>query len=174
MKFQDMIYYSKSEGMFLLAEGRHLGYHYVIISYMTHPCCYVEITNPEHPYYKKQYDDIDIQTGGTISYSRRYLKIPDENGNITQHNGGWWIGWDYMRTGYHNFNIPEEEMSDIEKAIADRHKWTTEELIEECESVIYQLASKIEWNDIFDRWTEPGEYQKNKELGRIESLNNKS
>ena len=168
-----MIYFPDTDHMSLLAEGRHLGYRYIILSYMTHPCCYVQITNPEHPYYRKQYEKMDLQMGGTLSYSRRYLRYPDEK-EIVQDNEGWWIGWDYMRTGYHNFGISEDLMDDTQKEIAHRHAWTTEELIEECESVIYQLASKIKWNDIFDRWTDKGEYLKNKELGRIEGLNNKS
>ena len=78
---------------------------------MTHPCCYIQITDKNHPFYKKQYTNIDLDTSGTLSYSRRYLKIPDETDPsiATNDYGGWWIGWDYMRTGYHNFNIPEEE-----------------------------------------------------------------
>ena len=153
-----------NKDVLLLAEGRHLGYHWVVLSYSTHPCCYVQITNPEHPYYHAQYDDIELKTSGIISYSRRYLKIPDENDppTITQNNEGWWIGWDYMRTGFYDYNDDKLEESKT------FHKWTSQELVDECYSVIYQLASKIKWTDIFNRWTEPDEYLKNKELGRIE------
>jgi hypothetical protein len=157
----------------LLAEGRHLGYRYVVISYMTHPCCYIQISDKNHPLYKKHYTNIvDLTTEGTLSYSRRYLRIPDEidpEKFSTDYNG-WWIGWDYMRTGYHNFDIPEEQMSERQKEIASRHKWTTAELVDECFFVIFQLNKRTDWTDIFKDWTEPYEYQKNKEKGHIEAL----
>ena len=169
MKLKEMEYFPETNGMILLAEGRHLGYRYEVISYMTHPCCYIQITNPEHPWYRRQYERMELDISGTLSYSRRYLKIPDENGEY-QNDDGWWIGWDYMRTGYHNFGIPKDEMSPVQKEIAARHAWTTDELIQECENAITQIAAKIEWTDIFERWTEPNEYLKNRELGRIEGL----
>lgn len=161
--------------MKLLAEGRHLGYRYVVISYMTHPCCYIQITDKNHPFYKKQYTNIELETGGTLSYSRRYLKIPDEvdSEKIITDYDGWWIGWDYMRTGYYNLGIPEEEMTEHQKEINNRHKWTTAELVDECFFVIFQLNTRTNWERIFDDWSEPYEYQKNKEKGHIEALNNK-
>ena len=178
MIFNEMEYLPEpkdnTKTMKLLAEGRHLGYKYVVISYMTHPCCYIQITDKNHPFYKKQYTNIDLDTSGTLSYSRRYLKIPDETDPsiATNDYGGWGIGWEYMRTGYHNFNIPEEEMTEAQKEISARHKWTTAELVDECFYVIFQMNVKVEWNGIFDDWTEPYEYQKNKEKGHIEALNN--
>ena len=143
----------------LLAEGRHLGYHWVVLSFETHPCAYVQIRNPEHPYYHKQYDDIELDLRGTLSYSRRYLKIPDpkDSSIIVQDNEGWWIGWDYMRNyfygdGHKNPNLP---------------RITVKEIIEEVMSVIVQLETKIEWKDNFRPWTKAGDYERDKARGII-------
>lgn len=154
-----MQYSSSPDEKILLAEGRHLGYKYIIISYMTHPCCYIQITQPQHPWYKASYQKIDINIKGTLSYSRNYLDIPDESIGTYRDENGWWIGWDYNR--------PNNEKDSL-------RQWTTNELIDECKTAILTAYSQVNWNGFFEDWTIPGEYERNKKLNRIEKLKHKT
>ena len=162
MIFEQMSYKKERCNPILLAEGRHLGYHWVVISYGTHPCAYVQIRNKEHPCYHKQYDNEifdDLKLYGYLSYSRRYLKIPEPNNpeKTEQDENGWWIGWDYARgVDYRGDGLNP-----------DGKKWTTLEIVEEVMSVIIQLISKIEYNDIFDTWTSQKDYERDKARGII-------
>lgn len=171
MIFKEMEYTKdRLDSPVLLAEGRHLGYHWVILSFGTHPCAYVQITNEEHPYYLKQYDNekVDISVHGGLTYSRRYLKIPDEDGKIAQYNGGWWLGWDYAHGGDYIGYYDNNEVFKNEK------RWTTNAILEDVYSVIYQLATAINWSDIFDRWSKPGDYERDKAKGIIKIEDNKN
>lgn len=163
MIFKEMEYLPEraEKQISLLGEGRHLGFHWVILSYETHPCAYVQILNPKHPLYHEQYDIIQENIklkGGNWSYSRRYLKIPDTGTppKIEQDNDGWWIGWDYA----HIPNCYGDKMNHAKK-------WTTREILDEVYSVIYQLSSIVNWANVNDRWTREGDYERDVQKGII-------
>lgn len=80
----------------VIAKGELLGFEWFVVSYGTHPCCYIKI--PEgHNYFGLDYDDINnlfdypINCHGGLTFSDDHL-LPDmEN--------GWYIGWDYAHLG---------------------------------------------------------------------------
>lgn len=113
----DDIYYSltMSSGK-VLKTNTHAGYHYIIISYGTHPCAYVDLPK-KHPWYELKYDEIPVKCHGGLTYSEKNDKF-------------WRIGWDYAHCDDYSplyFNSPE-----------NFKKWTVEEIVKECESVCNQ------------------------------------
>lgn len=106
-------------------------YDYVIVSYYTHPCAYINIPFG-HPFYEKKYDKIPVECHFGLTYSSGWLleHTPDEK-------SGWWIGWDYAHyTDYAPY------YSEAEVALMNLHKWTTEEVAAEAREVIQQLINK--------------------------------
>lgn len=105
------------------------GFIYHIVTYGTHPCCYIEI--PEgHRYFRVDYDNIDdIDCHGGLTYSG------GDNWFETKHD--WTIGWDYAHCGdlYYLKLIDGGEC----RFMSDK-AWTIEELREEVKEVIKQLA----------------------------------
>lgn len=99
-------------------------YNYYIISYGTHPCCYVELPK-EHKLYGMTYNEIeekyDINVHGGFTYSRPDLLIKDDS---------WFLGWDYAHCWDYSPYLED----------LDLKKWTTDELIGECCDVIAQLV----------------------------------
>ena len=124
-----MIYSSKRKRE-LLGKGKYLDYNYYILNLGTHPTAYVEIPK-NHKYYLKDYDEIDIDVHGGLTYSENYLFI-SKNEKITN---CWFIGWDYAHlgdyTGYEE-NYPEEYR-------IGGKKWTTNEILKDVYSVCMQL-----------------------------------
>lgn len=134
---QEMIY-QKGRICIILDKGIYNGFNYAIVSYGTHPCCYVFLPKG-HKYYGKNYDDIDIVCHGGLTYSGEDLVFnPLENDK-------WVIGWDYAHCddymGYYQLECLSEFNHDHEK------KWTTKELLEDVKEVIKQLAeSEVQQN----------------------------
>ena len=121
---KEMIYEVNSKRE-LLYNGIYKEHHFYIISYGTHPCCYVEI-----PYkskiFKISYMDIEsIDVHGGLTYSSDKLYI----GNNTILNNSWFIGWDYAHF--------DDYVSFLDSI--DGKKWTTAEMIDECKNVINQI-----------------------------------
>ena len=108
-----------------LAQDFYKGYEYLVVSYGTHPCAYVII--PEgHPLTKvADYDDVDVNCHGGCTYLDWGL-----GDFISQEHKV--IGWDYLHLG--DFNGCSSLFSK-----KWTKKWTTEEIIGECEHVIEQL-----------------------------------
>lgn len=55
----------------ILDESRYNSYHYIIVSYGTHPCAYIELPK-EHKFYGRdvyKFDDFPIECHGGITYS---------------------------------------------------------------------------------------------------------
>lgn len=125
---KQMVYQSSSK-IELLDSGICFGYNYYILNLGTHPTAYVEIPK-NNKYYFKDYDEIDIDVHGGLTYSKNYLRL----GNQKIING-WFIGWDYAHfddfTGY-ELNFP------IEFRMCGK-KWTTEEIQADVYSVCQQL-----------------------------------
>lgn len=102
----------------------------MIVSYGTHPCCYVKIPK-DHPVYEKGYDEPPvyyIECHGGITFAQNGYH---PNCIQIEPKDGFWIGWDYNH--YMDFSglFPHENMK----------KWTTEEMYEEVQSVIKQLKA---------------------------------
>lgn len=120
----------------ILHEDIYKGYKFYIVSYGTHPCCYVEIPVTS-PYYEKGYDDIPIFCHGGLTFS----------GERDFANFAWCIGWDFAHAG-DQYGTRWE----------NGHEWLTEELLDECISVIDQLvegspsktAYDLSYTDIYD------------------------
>lgn len=111
--------YQEHGKMELLHDDIYKDYHYYILNLGTHPTAYVEI--PEgHKLWGVEYSNIkDIDVHGGLTYSSKQLM------HIKSNN--WFIGWDYAH------------WNDYMVGINEGKKWTTEEIIEDCKSVIEQV-----------------------------------
>lgn len=105
----------------IAAEGKYHGYRFMIIDRMSHPTAYVEV-KPNHPFFNKidQYDQMDIDVHGRLTYAD-YM------------NDHFYVGWDYAHTG--------DYVAPFGSVDQDK-KWTVDEIIEDCESVINQLIEE--------------------------------
>lgn len=126
----------------VLDKGNYKGFDYAIISYGTHPCCYVFLPRG-HKYYGKSYDEINIDCHGGLTYAEDDLS---SNPIVTDK---WVIGWDYhhcddysglYKTEYLKLlNSGKELMDSFAKMNEGVKKWTTQELLQEVKEVIEQL-----------------------------------
>ena len=141
MKFEDIknimgnteireMEYSRENIRELLCNGIYKGYHFYVLNLGSHPTAYVEIPKTSK-LFGKHYDDIDILVHGGLTYSNDELRI---SSNTTMANS-WFIGWDYAHVGDY---MGYEELFP-EKIRNGGKKWTTEEIINNCISVIDQL-----------------------------------
>ena len=125
MKIKPMIYQTDRK-IELLYKDKYKNYNYYILNLGTHPTAYIEIPKG-NSLYEKHYDDIDILVHGGLTYSDHSLMM------ITSEN--WYIGWDYAH--YDDYmTFMEDIYKDLKMPL---HKWTTEEIIEECKNVIEQI-----------------------------------
>lgn len=125
------------------------GYYIGIMSYGTHPCAYIGLPI-EHPYSGKPYEDIPINCHGELTFSHF--------GNDIQAGGPklewaedvpdfrYWIGWDYAHYndfagGMAEFLKEECQKTGIDIPFEEGHKWTTQEILNECYNVIEQLKA---------------------------------
>lgn len=113
MTMKPMIY-STNKVRETLYKGTHDGYDFEIISFGYHPCAYVTLPK-DHKYTDEDYDEIDIDVHGGLTY-----KILNT------------IGWDYGHC--YDYSPLYEQCTD--------KKWTTEEIFEEVKDVIRQLKEK--------------------------------
>ena len=86
---KEMIYKSKRE-VEVLDSGKYKGFDYLILSLGTHPTAYVRIPKT-HKYFKQEYENIDVDCHGGLTYSSEKVSQSDKK--------GWWIGWDYAHFG---------------------------------------------------------------------------
>jgi len=133
LKNKNEMNYQKERTCFILDKGIYKGFKYSIVSYGTHPCCYVFI--PEnHKYYGVNYDDIDIECHGGLTYSNYDLCFNPVK------NDEWVIGWDYAHWGDYMgyYEIIKSVNHEQDK------KWTIQELYDDVKSVIEQLQEEKE------------------------------
>jgi hypothetical protein len=125
-----MVYQNKRftlDQVIILAEGYYKGYEYFVVSYGIHPCAYIALREGQ-PFYKAGLcEDVDVNChGGCTFVDWGYKNLFDSNYKV--------IGWDY---GHYN------DLSGIYKEGTflreSTKKWTTREMIQECEHVIDQL-----------------------------------
>lgn len=139
MEYKEMEYKSTKFGAVkeVLLDGKYKNYHFVIMNYGSHPCCYVEIPS-KHKFYGKDYssDGVEdfISCHGGLTFSSNHLQ------DII--NDSWIIGWDYAHFGdyvCYDYNFPS--------FVEPLHKWTTMELFEDVKNVIEQLIEMEDKND---------------------------
>lgn len=79
MKFREMEYVPKTKTE-ILVKGTFNNYNYFVISYGTHPCCYVELPK-RHKLYGLYYMDIEdnyqIDVHGGLTFSDDHLLLRD-------------------------------------------------------------------------------------------------
>lgn len=115
----------------ILDRGMYSGYRYVIVSYGSHPCAYVEIPK-RHPYYKLGYhgeveNTIDVHGGITFDGSLHFKKMPEAAKR-------YYIGWDYAHCGDYTYY---ENVKSV--FVEDSKKWTVKMIQEDVKNVIEQL-----------------------------------
>lgn len=127
INMKEMKYSSKITRQTLM-NGAYKGFEFRILNLGTHPTAYIKI--PEnHKYFLQDYNSIDLDVHGGLTYVENYLLIEDRRLD------GWWIGWDYGHFGdYFGF----EETLPVEYRVGGK-KWTTAEIFEEVKEAIEQL-----------------------------------
>lgn len=131
-KMKEMIY-SLERKIEVLDTGYCLGLLYYILNLGTHPTAYIKIPK-DHKYYKKEYDEINIDVHGGLTYSTDYLYI-SENEKID----GWFIGWDYSHCGDFAGYYTKKD-----GCLYNLKKWTTQEIFKEIKKACYQIQKVIE------------------------------
>ena len=137
-KIKPMIYQTERK-MELLHTDKYKNYKYYILNLGTHPTAYIAIPKG-HKLYGQKYNDIyaicDIDVHGGLTYCDNNLMGIDSEDLF--------IGWDYAHAGdymgyYEDFkNLNNWGISTI-ISLRDEKKWTTEEIIKECENAIEQI-----------------------------------
>lgn len=126
---KEMIYWDNKDGNYdVLYKGTYKGYNFAIISYKTHPCCYIEIPKDNILFGQdlmsiKLFDryDIHLDVHGGITFNDNM--DPTTRQKII---GVWWIGWDYCHAGDRYGDIPGDE-------------YTTKEMFDEVSKCIDQI-----------------------------------
>ena len=116
----------------ILDEGIFEDYHYVILSYCSHPCAYVDIPK-SHQFYMCDCNDVDVKVHGDLSY----------NGSlefVEPHNSGFYFGWDYAHCCDFCANMMRFYPNPKEYEGTHKH-WTTKEIFNDVRSVIMQIKS---------------------------------
>lgn len=91
-------------------------------------CAYVGVRQG-HPLYQVDYNDIDIDCHGGLTFSR--------GGNKYRPLGYWWLGWDYGHYGDKAFYYLDPRMSFLSDN--GEHGWTPDEVLSEIPDVLKQL-----------------------------------
>ena len=112
--------YSGTKPVERIAEGCYKGFDFYVLSFGTHPCAYIDVSDTSLA--GEDYDDIDINCHGGLTYSGNQLVTVDKK--------GWFIGWDYAHLG--------DYRRDLYYSLNGR-QWTTGEIVEECINVIEQI-----------------------------------
>lgn len=115
----------------ILARDWYKGYEYLCISYGIHPCAYVAVAEGQPYYDAKNYDDAWALPchGGCTFVNKGYDNIISEDFTV--------LGWDYAHAG--DFAGYYMRSPNLHEWNRDSKKWTTKELIRDCEHVIEHL-----------------------------------
>lgn len=115
---KEMIYETYRKDGDILYDGWYRGYRFLVVSYGTHPCGYVELKEGQKYYGCEDYE-FDVYVHGGLTFTGKLSFID-----------GWFIGWDYAHF---------DDFSGYDIDWRDRKRWTTQEIINEAKSVIDQL-----------------------------------
>lgn len=118
------IYTGKPRDKKILKQGDYKNYHFIIVTYGTHPCAYVKVNGKLKDKDRDFFED-NISCHGCITYYENTHWFTDEE--------ELYIGWDYahvddcLKIGKEDFSIKGK-------------KWTVPEIEEEVQGVIEQLV----------------------------------
>lgn len=110
----------------MLYKGNFMGYDYYIISHHTHPCAYIKLTEKDKFFGKRWNELEELNCHGGVTYSDNYLGFNPQF--LPPSDEYWIIGWDY----HHN-----NDRFDCDDYMGK--SWTTKEIKQEIEEVIYQI-----------------------------------
>lgn len=136
MNFEEMEYLPKMTKK-ILCDSSYLGCRFLIVSYGTHPCAYIEIPK-DHKWFGIDYDDEElnhIECHGGITFS-------GDLSHILEKTGKWFIGWDYAHIEDYDgllCNLNNYPFRDIRCK-----KWTTQEIYEEVKKVIESIKEDLQ------------------------------
>ena len=136
VKIKPMKYQRRMHPPELLYNGIYEGMHYYIVSMGTHPCAYIEIPLKNQLIKMPELLAIDYLAGNNITYREAYLNT-SEGTIIDSHDRAMFIGWDHVHSSDYT-GFMESKISSLFDYSAF-HKWTTEEMIEECKQAIDEL-----------------------------------
>lgn len=128
---KEMIYQADRKNEILFS-GTYKGYPFYIMNLGTHPTAYINVIY-DMRYKFKDYDQIDLDVHGGLTYSENNLLLEEERVK------GWFVGWDY---GHYN-DYDGYEMRFSEELQSNGKKWTTEEIFEEVKLAIEQLIKGV-------------------------------
>lgn len=123
----EMVYQQSRCEPQVLAHDIYHGRNYYVVSFGTHPCAYVEVSDLLSMTRKEQkYIENAIDCHGGVTYSDAEL--------VVANNKGWYIGWDYAHCMDYSGYMPCGSLT---------KKWTTHEMVNECKRVIDQIEGLI-------------------------------
>lgn len=114
----------------ILVADNYKGFDYYILDYGVYPCAYVEVSNTK--FNGIDYDNIGLHCYGGLTYSKSRLQGVKKT--------GWYIGWDYAVQEIsfgHKVTFPK-------LLPTDGKRWTTEEIIAECRSVVDEVVRECQ------------------------------
>lgn len=123
----EMVYQQSRCKPQVLAHGVYHGRNYYVVSFGTHPCAYVDVSDLLSMTWEEQkYIENAIDCHGGVTYSSAEL--------VVANNKGWYIGWDYAHYMDYSGYMPCGSLT---------KKWTTREMASECKRVIDQIEGLI-------------------------------
>jgi hypothetical protein len=112
------------------------GYEYLVLQMpIGHLCGYVKVPK-DHPYFGKEYDLMNIDCHGGLTYASHHDGKPDiriKNDYEKYYSKGFWIGFDYAHAGDYSFYSHSDDLHRLESITQPF------EIEEECRHVINQL-----------------------------------
>lgn len=123
MEIKPMIY-QEDRKIELLYKLNYKDYNFFILNLGTHPTAYIEIPKG-HKLYGIDYGEIDLNVHGGLTYS--------DNELMGVESSNWFIGWDYAHYGDYLGYEAKFELH------IEGKKWTTLEIIKDCENAIDQI-----------------------------------
>lgn len=139
VKIKPMKYKRKMHPPELLYNDIYEGMHYYIVSMGTHPCAYIEIPLKSKLIKMPEILAINHLAGNEIGYREPYLQT-SEGTIIDSTDHSLFIGWDHAHSSdYTGFIDLKPLWLNNMFDFPELHKWTTEEMIEECKQAIDEL-----------------------------------
>lgn len=115
-----MVYTNNMHTSEILYSDTYKGLDFYVVSYGTHPCCYIGMYEDDKNY-NVDYSEIDLNVHGGLTYSGNLTHLPVDHKK-------WWIGWDYAHVG-----------DRFGEYYQSGHTWKTTELIKECIQAIDEI-----------------------------------
>ena len=125
-----IIYNKDNKILYIADQGEYKGVKYFIVAGGIHPCAYVMCDELFIIKHKNDWGDIDsIYVHGGVTWAEEvtHLKCHPEDWT------GFCFGWDYGHVGdYAGYHSEEDNIC------CDNHKWTFDEILDECHNAIDQ------------------------------------